>query len=408
MTRRSCTADGCKKYKNLDADGFCPNHKSDDSVTEDNSECSKCKTDVGDDDEGIQCDLCLNWYHLKCTDLTTDSYKCFTDDTVIGIKWFCEKCVHKIENLISQIQTSQNNNVVPPHDGIKNNAKDPASSSSISAARIPTCENYRHGTCLHGISGKKVVDDKMCPFRHPRKCIRYCRFGSGNSKGCSNFECKFFHPILCRNSVKEGICLKDDCTYTHLVGTRRTMRNPVNYPDYGFPLHNESRYQYRYPGNSNYNHTGMQREKYTVKNTQARAKVYNDSSNFHYHESDFPKLDVETPVQMKHTGTGYDLHKNSSNTGLGLNQQDLAPRQNFLDLAQAIYSLQTFQQSLQHELSSIKTLLPQLHVQPQAYPTPQAPVPPNYMPYHSIRATLPVTNLENRRHPIPDQIQSSS
>ena len=34
-------------------------------------------------------------------------------------------------------------------------------------------------------------------------------------------NCKFYHPILCRYSVRERLCTNEKCTFVHLTGTRR-------------------------------------------------------------------------------------------------------------------------------------------------------------------------------------------
>ena len=81
---------------------------------------------------------------------------------------------------------------------------------------------YKAGKCPPGISGKKKVNDKVCEHHHPKRCNRFCKFGPYSRFGCNKRkDCKFFHPVLCKYSVKHGECLDPACTYTHLKGTRR-------------------------------------------------------------------------------------------------------------------------------------------------------------------------------------------
>ena len=60
-----------------------------------------------------------------------------------------------------------------------------------------------------------------CPNSHPPRCNKYTRFGTGK-KGCKKGKnCQYFHPILCKFSVKDRRCPNDLCTFPHLVGTKR-------------------------------------------------------------------------------------------------------------------------------------------------------------------------------------------
>ena len=81
--------------------------------------------------------------------------------------------------------------------------------------------------CMVCLVKKTVGDRTSCSFRHPKKCTKYCQFGTEPSYGCTNPECncKFLHPILCRYSVISSHCNNDSCTYTHLKGTKRKSQN---------------------------------------------------------------------------------------------------------------------------------------------------------------------------------------
>ena len=90
------------------------------------------------------------------------------------------------------------------------------------------CEKFKSGKCPHGIRGNKVVNGVQCSYTHPKhRCFKYCAFGGKNKKGCSKgSSCKYFHPILCKFSVKNRQCLIEDCTYVHLKGTSRKKEPP--------------------------------------------------------------------------------------------------------------------------------------------------------------------------------------
>eukprot|EP00116_Pleurobrachia_bachei_P009630 sb/3469892/ len=86
------------------------------------------------------------------------------------------------------------------------------------------------GRCRQGMSGKKEVDGKVCPFLHRRVCRRYKAHGLHSRHGCKQGKnCPRLHPKLCEGSqrkVKERLCLKEDCPHLHLKGTRRTAPGP--------------------------------------------------------------------------------------------------------------------------------------------------------------------------------------
>lgn len=83
------------------------------------------------------------------------------------------------------------------------------------------CKPYSQGKCPHGVRGNKKVDGEICPKEHPKKCFRYIKFGS-TTKGCKKgSNCGYYHPPLCKFSVRSRKCTNDKCTYPHLKGTVR-------------------------------------------------------------------------------------------------------------------------------------------------------------------------------------------
>ena len=95
------------------------------------------------------------------------------------------------------------------------------------------CEQYKRFDCPHGKNGLTEVNGDICQKLHPKKCFRWMRHGKDAVRGCNKGgDCSYYHPVLCRNSVRYNKCLKSDCTYTHLQGTRRYDRpKPTTYDD---------------------------------------------------------------------------------------------------------------------------------------------------------------------------------
>ena len=90
------------------------------------------------------------------------------------------------------------------------------------SVRAQICIMYKKGICRHGLRGNNLIDGKKCSFDHPRACRKYTAYGSKDKRGCKpGSNCKLYHPILCRFSVKSRLCTNEKCTFVHLKGTQR-------------------------------------------------------------------------------------------------------------------------------------------------------------------------------------------
>ena len=209
----TCKEGLCRKYANLDEDGYCPTHtRTTDLAEEENCKCGVCNELVGNnsDSKALQCDAekCKVWYHLCCTKISEALYDLMnvnSADNDDGIRWLCPKCTGN-ELVISLTEKSPEN-------------------------IVPDCPKLKHGTCPHGITGKTEHRGKKCDFRHPKFCKKFVRNGNGGRFGCkAGNNCEFFHPILCRKSVNYRKCLDHKCTHVHLRGTARKQRKRENFP----------------------------------------------------------------------------------------------------------------------------------------------------------------------------------
>ena len=90
----------------------------------------------------------------------------------------------------------------------------------VNSAKI--CELYKKRACPHGRTGTTLVNGNKCDKSHPKRCFKYCDYGSRDRKGCKKGKsCDFWHPRLCSNSMKDKRCTKANCTFFHLRGTIR-------------------------------------------------------------------------------------------------------------------------------------------------------------------------------------------
>ena len=137
------------------------------------------------------------------------------------------------------------------------------------------CSFYKKGRCRHSISGKKIYNGSQCKYLHPRKCERFCKFGSNRYNGCDGSTCKLFHPILCKYSVEYGECPLENCTFNHLMGTKRKS-------DYSTRSNNI---------NLGYGHN------YTAARYQNAAKVHNSrQENQKWSQSQWPTNQNQPPI----------------------------------------------------------------------------------------------------------------
>ena len=124
-------------------------------------------------------------------------------------------------NTNTDAHTGTNSNVQLVEEN--NHSSDPASSETVRSSRNTQrviCEKYVKNCCPHGISGTRKINGRKCEKDHPRACPRWLKNGP-RKYGCNRRNCKLFHPVLCRYSVRSRRCENLACTYVHIAYTRR-------------------------------------------------------------------------------------------------------------------------------------------------------------------------------------------
>ena len=84
------------------------------------------------------------------------------------------------------------------------------------------CPHLKKGRCFFGISGRKEVDGKICPFQHPRVCDALLNHGNKGKQGCKGADsgCSKLHPKFCHFSLNKGVCFEKDCSLgLHVKGS---------------------------------------------------------------------------------------------------------------------------------------------------------------------------------------------
>ena len=54
------------------------------------SYCGKCDRLVKNNDKGIQCDLCIKWFHNQCCGISSETYSIVSEAECID--WYCSDC----------------------------------------------------------------------------------------------------------------------------------------------------------------------------------------------------------------------------------------------------------------------------------------------------------------------------
>ena len=64
-------------------------------------QCPVCDEKVKPSDKGVECEICLTWYHIKCQNVSTKHYECLTDKDC-QFHWFCKGCRRGADSLYNQ------------------------------------------------------------------------------------------------------------------------------------------------------------------------------------------------------------------------------------------------------------------------------------------------------------------
>ena len=213
------------------------------SAADASDQCSSCKGQLHD--VFLICEHCPNRVHLDCSELpeyilvrflsTELGYTCRScgkkklspqdmkkwqeqvSRTLQSERAMPNEAAHELENssLVEKSVTDKTSN--------KKNGDIADKEKNAEKPDLKICDKYRRGSCPHGISGKKVFNEKKCKFDHPNICFKYRRAGNDKRYGCKRGnDCKWFHPLLCRSANSQNkVCPKEACTFLHVRGTRR-------------------------------------------------------------------------------------------------------------------------------------------------------------------------------------------
>ena len=70
--------------------------------------CGDCGQAVKDTDKGIECEICLRWFHIKCEGVKDEIYRCMKKDQGHqGVHWYCKICEVGVAKILSSVQILQ-------------------------------------------------------------------------------------------------------------------------------------------------------------------------------------------------------------------------------------------------------------------------------------------------------------
>ena len=206
------------------------------------SECSQLYRNQLDAEEQspLFCYMCFQGAH-DCAPSKTKNDAMLEHSITLpaGMVWLCHDC-HKNSNPViprrSRLRhTSNSGTTTPANSRAPSPSPQPTIAEHLSDSQDnilpPICDKYRTGKCPHGLRGNKLVDGHKCPKSHPKRCIKFCKNGKNGRYGCSKGEnCKYYHPVLCKFSLRNRICTNKECTFVHLKGTKREQPLPDQEP----------------------------------------------------------------------------------------------------------------------------------------------------------------------------------
>ena len=114
-----------------------------------------------------------------------------------------------------------------PYEDSSGERREPKKPGETHQSNAPICELYKKRKCPHGRSGTKKVEGKTCEMSHPKRCFKFCDLGPRHQNGCKKGKkCQFWHPRICKYSLKNQECEDTQCPFQHLKFTRPNNKRP--------------------------------------------------------------------------------------------------------------------------------------------------------------------------------------
>jgi len=63
-----------------------------------------CLSQVGEEDQGLECEICKKWWHSGCVDIQDSEYEMLARHCKGTIHWYCQLCNGKTLQMMKLIQ----------------------------------------------------------------------------------------------------------------------------------------------------------------------------------------------------------------------------------------------------------------------------------------------------------------
>lgn len=111
---------------------------------------------------------------------------------------------------------SRANTTARTNNATRSESAVPSPSDPVESSHKKICRYYRKGGCKYGIKGEG------CSYSHPKSCPKLFRHGLDKKLGFTmGSKCTYFHPTICRNSIRSLKCFNENCRFPHIKGTIR-------------------------------------------------------------------------------------------------------------------------------------------------------------------------------------------
>ena len=236
------------------------------------STCSECSSHYmiqhdAEEKPLSYCYMCFQGAH-DCEGMKAkvDALKGTNSALPAGYVWLCHSCLAKSNPVVLRKTKSRHNSVssLLPPTAPNSRAPSPLPEQESQSESQPRrenhhtaediCDRYKKGKCPHGLRGNKLINGHKCSLSHPKRCFKFCGNGDKGTHGCKKGDnCQFYHPVLCKFSLRKRICTNEQCTFVHLKGTKRKAQpQPL---DANTNLQGNSNPQQRSTGNQSRNET---------------------------------------------------------------------------------------------------------------------------------------------------------
>ena len=225
--RKSCNGmkDGkkCRKWKELNENGFCEKCAPASLVEDDDDRCGMCPTNgensttksgensttKSDDDvepEMIQCNLCEDWFHSSCVG-SKDYYEFIGRDEPAGTDhskgglavhlWFCGGCYTKYTDMLNTLKASFRKSIALPFGNKIQSVTDCPSAveavitNTVASNKVPTEVKAK---VPYTSSDRATLKQKVME--------REAAVNSEESNKASNSICKYYYHGRCRHGIE--------------------------------------------------------------------------------------------------------------------------------------------------------------------------------------------------------------